>query len=187
MELSSTETHLQAPTPTGSGSSPQLPDIPSPTPHPVSSAPPRLWPTVQTGSSLEPKLPCEPVCWDPREGVQSRGPWRPVVEAGLACARVPEQGLLGVRRLVCGRARGRFPGHLLVDAPGGHPDPQHAGQRGVVQQEARLQEGAAQLRRPRGPCAPQALGLRPPAPCAFLGANSVVTGSDQQEGTWGPQ
>lgn len=106
-------------------------------------------------------------------------------------SRVPEQGLLGVRRLVCARARRGLLGHLLVDVPGGHCDPQHGGQCGVVQHDAHL-AGERQVSRCRprtsdGTPTPRA-GPRPPARWRPQ-RRSAVTGSEAQEGTGllGPQ
>lgn len=102
-------------------------------------------------------------------------------------ARVPEQGLPGEWWLVCARARWSLPGHLLVDIPGSHPDPQHGGQRGVVQQDAYLWGEADQpgLRGPSPPaccpwtlCVPRGPGLSPAAPFAFSGGSSIVTGNE---------
>lgn len=51
---------------------------------------------------------------------------------------IPEQGLLGVWRLVCTWARQGLLGHLFVDVPGSHSDPQHGRKRGIVQRNAHL-------------------------------------------------
>lgn len=103
-----------------------------------------------------PELHCEPLCRDPSSG-SGRGRSEP---RRRWPSGVPEQGLLGGRRLrpVCARAGRRLLGHLLVDVPGGHCDPQHGGQCGVVQHDAHL-AGERQVsgRRARA-------GPRPPAP-----------------------
>lgn len=92
---------------------------------------------------------------------------------------VPEQGLLGGRRLrpVCARAERRLLGHLLVDVPGGHCDPQHGGQCGVVQHDAHL-AGERQVsgRRARGRPTPSRT-------LASAGRRSAVTGNEAQERT----
>lgn len=51
---------------------------------------------------------------------------------------IPEQGLLGVRWLVCTWAWQGLLGHLFVDVPGSHSDPQHGRKRRIVQGNAHL-------------------------------------------------
>ena len=134
---------------------------------PCPQHPPQPWPPMQTGLSPDP-VSLEPVCRDPRK----------VDQAARHVCSVPEQGLPGAGRGLLG--------HLLVDVPGGHPDPQHGGQRGIVQQDAHLRGEVGQQRLrgpppsmlPRRPCAPQGLGLSTPAPFASSGFSLIVTGDE---------
>lgn len=64
--------------------------------------------------------------------------WAQVMEGAREQSWIPEQGLLGVRRLVCTWARQGLLGHLFVDVPGSHSDPQHGRKRGIVQCNAHL-------------------------------------------------
>lgn len=141
------------------------PSTPTSRPRPPALAPTPPWPPVHTGLPLT-RFPGARLL-RPRRGAQS---WR--LRAPGGCGRpgtrawLPEQGLPGVRWVVCARARRGLLGHLLVDVPGGHPDPQHGGQRGVVQEDAHLQGrgwSAAALEPVRSP------GSDPPAPPASSG------------------
>lgn len=51
---------------------------------------------------------------------------------------IPEQGLLRVRWLVCTWAWQGLLGHLFVDVPGSHSNPQHGRKCGIVQCNAHL-------------------------------------------------
>ena len=98
-------------------------------------------------SSLGPGFPMSSLLRTPRKP-----------RAGGQTCSVPEQGLLGVRRLACPRAQRGLLGHLLVDVPGGHPDPQQSRECGVVQHDAHLGEEPV---RARPPASAPALSLSP--------------------------
>ena len=150
----------------GSSSTP-APRHPSRAPHPAPSTRPGPGHLCRPGCPRTP-FPLSRCAETPRK----------VDQAARHVCSVPEQGLPGAGRGLLG--------HLLVDVPGGHPDPQHGGQRGIVQQDAHLRGEVGQQRLrgpppsmlPRRPCAPQGLGLSPPAPFASSGFSLIVTGDE---------
>lgn len=54
---------------------------------------------------------------------------------------LPQQGLVGGRRWVTILALRRLLGHLFVNVPGRHPEPQHGRQGRVVQHDPDLKQG----------------------------------------------
>lgn len=147
--------------------------LPFPTPAPCSRASPQ--PRRPTLSQATPHVSLRPGCRDPGEG-QGRGWRRPGRRS------VPEQGLLGLRRLVCPRAQWGLLGHLLVDAPGGHSDPQHGGQCGIVQQDAHL--GGEPVSRPPRPAPRSQPSPAPsPAPSPGSGPSSFASSEGSSEAT----
>lgn len=107
--------------------------------------------------------------------------------------------------LVWAGARWGLLGHLLVDVPGGHSDPQHGGERGVVQEDAHLGERGSSAQPPLHrvqtlrPRTPWTLGRSPPTPSASSEDSSVMTGNEasgralglfaqgRPHTSWGPQ
>lgn len=80
---------------------------------------------------------------------------------------VPEQRLPGAGQLVSTWAWWSLPGHLLVDAPGSHTEPQHSRQGAVVQGHAHLRGQYSALEQ-WGPACPQDSRASPQEPAQEL-------------------